>query len=314
MRVLLGIDGSANAAVACKLVADLPLPPDSVVTVVNAIERQPELVAGPWPMYVNEPESLERTLRSDATRIVDEAAHALAGPGRIIETSVRRGRPASVIVDAARDFRSDLVVVGNRGLSGVESLLVGSVSSEVVDHSPAPVLVARGAAMRRILVAVDGSPMSNLAVELLRIWPIFRGAQIRVVSVARTPYPWWSSVADTGGIDARFYRDSLEQAERAGHEVALEAAAELRQAGLDADEQVIDGDPGHEIVLLAERWAADLVVVGSHAYTAIHRLLIGSVARHVLHHAHASVLVVREGVAVAREPASAGVHAAASVR
>ena len=86
--------------------------------------------------------------------------------------------------------------------------------------------------------------------------------------------------------------------------------AELRQAGLDADDQVVDGDPGHEIVLLAERWAADLVVVGSHAYTAIHRLLIGSVARHVLHHAPASVLVVREGVAVVREAADAGVPAA----
>jgi nucleotide-binding universal stress UspA family protein len=303
------MDGSANAAVACKLVADLPLPPDSVVTVVNAIERQSELIAGLWPMYISEPDSLDRSLRSDATRIVDDAAHALAGPGRIIETSARRGRPASVIVEAARDFRSDLVVVGNRGLSGVESLLVGSVSGEVVDHSPAPVLVARGPATRRILVAVDGSPMSRLAVELLRIWPIFQDATIRVVSVAQTPYPWWSSMADTGGIDARFYRDSMTLAERTGHEVALEAATELRLAGLDADDQVVDGDPGHEIVLLAERWAADLVVVGSHAYSAIHRLLIGSVARHVLHHAPASVLVVREGVAVVREPAVAGVPA-----
>lgn len=307
MRVLLGIDGSANAAVACRLVADLPLPPDSVVTIVNAIERQPELVAGPWPMYVGEPEALERSLRSDAARIVDDAAHALAGPGRIIETSVRRGRPAGVIVEAAHDFRSDLVVVGNRGLSGVESLLVGSVSGEVVDHSPAPVLVARGTATRRILVAVDGSPTSCLALDLLRIWPIFRGATIRVVSVAQAPYPWWSSVADTGGIDARYYRDSIALAERAAHEVALEAATELRGAGLAADDQVVDGDPGHEIVLLAERWAADLVIVGAHAYTAIHKLLIGSVARHVVHHAPASVLVVREGVAVARDLPAAGV-------
>jgi nucleotide-binding universal stress UspA family protein len=293
-------------------VADLPLPTDSVVTVVNAIERRPDVVAGPWPMYVNDSEALERTLRSEGTRIVDDAAHALARPGRIIETSVRRGRPATVIVEAARDFRSDLVVVGNRGLSGVESLLVGSVSGEVVDHSPAPVLVARSSATRRILVAVDGSPMSDLALDLLRLWPIFHDATVRVVSVAQTPYPWWSSMADTGGIDAQFYRDSLALAERTSHELALRAATKLRAAGLTADDQVVDGDPGHEIVLLAERWAADLVVVGAHAYSAIHKLLIGSVARHVLHHASASVLVVREGVAVIHEPAEAGIPALTS--
>ena len=74
-----------------------------------------------------------------------------------------RGRAASTIVDQAREMDADLVVVGHRGMGEWESRLLGSVSAEVVDHAPCPVLVVRNDQLGPIVLAVDGSPHAQAA-------------------------------------------------------------------------------------------------------------------------------------------------------
>ena len=116
----------------------------------------------------------------------------MARPGLSVEAVVLRGRPATAIVDRARDMHADLVVVGSRGHGTIESMLLGSVSAEVVDHAPAPVLVARGRRIERIVLGWDGSSCAARAADLLRTWPIFAGSRVRVVSVADIEVPWWT--------------------------------------------------------------------------------------------------------------------------
>ena len=89
-----------------------------------------------------------------ARRISLPAWRPTAEPSR---TMVRHGRPASEIVIEADRFGADLIVVGARGHSAVERLLVGSVSSEVVDQAHCPVLVVRTPRFARVLLATDGS-------------------------------------------------------------------------------------------------------------------------------------------------------------
>jgi nucleotide-binding universal stress UspA family protein len=71
-------------------------------------------------------------------------------------------------------------------------------------------------------------------------------------------------------------------------------AERLRKTGLTVETEVSDGDPRSIIVDQAETWTADLVVVGSHGYTGLKRLLLGSVAQSVVSHAPCSVEVVRK--------------------
>jgi nucleotide-binding universal stress UspA family protein len=57
--------------------------------------------------------------------------------------------------------------------------------------------------------------------------------------------------------------------------------------------EVLRGSPKHAIIEEAERWGADLIVVGSHGYSALERFLLGSVSQSIAHHAKCSVEIVR---------------------
>ena len=58
-------------------------------------------------------------------------------------THVREGQPAEVIIDVANQEQADLIVVGSRGLTGIQRYLMGSVSSKVSEHAPCSVMVVR---------------------------------------------------------------------------------------------------------------------------------------------------------------------------
>jgi nucleotide-binding universal stress UspA family protein len=296
MRVLVAIDGSAPASLAVDLVAGIDWSPGTEIVVAKAVESADGLFGGPWPVLAMvEANRLEAEIRSDADRDVREACGRLIRPGLSVETAVLMGRPATVISRRARDMRADLIVVGSRGHGKIGSMLLGSITSELIDHAPAPVLVARGASLSRILLAWDGSSCATRAADLLPAWPIFAGSSIRVLSVADIEVPWWTGFPDPGSPELMPIYVEAAEASRLHHdELALEMTATLRAAGLSADADRLEGDAATEILARAGATKTDLIVMGTHGRTGLARLVIGSVARNVLQHATCSVLVVRE--------------------
>lgn len=153
----------------------------------------------------------------------------------------------------------------------------------------------------RILLAIDESDESKLAVRALaeRAWPA--GTQVRVLNViasdpALAPStvpvpsaplsevpPWPEGTLQT--------RELLDAAAR---RIADAAVQTLHGAGLRAETAIRQGSPGSEIIAEARELRADLIVVGSHGRSAISRILLGSVASYVMHHAPCSVEIVRE--------------------
>jgi nucleotide-binding universal stress UspA family protein len=199
-----------------------------------------------------------------------------------------------VLLDRIQRHRPDLVVVGTRGRSELTEAIIGSVSAELVARSPVPILVARRPTLDRVVVAVDGSDIAAEAVATVKRWPFLAATSIRSLSVAPTPPMRWPDEL-MGGSAARPARDR----DTAGdvlleHDtIAAQAAATLHDVGFDAVAEVRSGSPAPTIVAFAKEWDADLVIMGSHGRTGVARLLLGSVARNVLHHASCSVLVVR---------------------
>lgn len=294
MRVLVATDGSPSAGIAVDLVAATEWPAGSAIRVVEAIEIGAGLYGGPWlPVTFGPTDTLEAELRHAAQESVDKARARLARPGLDVTAEVLRGRPAGEIVDAAKAMEADLIVMGSRGHGTIESMLLGSVSAEVVDHASAPVLVARGRSTARVVLAWDGSECARAAADLIRDWPILARSSIRVVSVADIEV-WWAGFPDAGALQAMpVYLDAADDSRRAHGALVREMVAELGAAGLQAEPDRREGDAATEIIAAARESKADLIVLGTHGRTGLRRLMLGSVARNVLYHAPCSVLVTR---------------------
>lgn len=295
MRVIVAFDGSVAATNAVALVEAIAWPTDSILRVVNVIEPIPLPISGPLYRGAGIAPEVEEAITAYAHDVLRGAVNRLQSSGRTVEGAVLRDRAASAIIDDARDFRADLVVVGSRGQGTIESLLLGSVSNEVVDHAHCPVLVARAAALTGVVFATDGSGSAASAERILSEWPIFGRLPIRVISVADVVRPWTTGSAPTmygQVLDA--YSADLRDAKVEHERLAAEAAARLRDRGRLADAEVREGDVATEVIDVVEQQRADLAVLGSRGRTGLTRLLLGSVARNVLSGTVASVLIVRD--------------------
>ena len=297
MRVVFATDGSPSAAQATNLVAGVAWPEGSTIRVVEAIEAAMAVSSGPWPGpgYLQQDDRIDAQLRRGADAVVTEVRDRLERPAIDVVADVLRGRAATAIVDAAAALRADLVIIGSRGHGTIESMLLGSVSAEVVDHAPMPVLVARKRSLNRVVLGWDGSGCARGAADLLSAWPMFADSHVRVVSVADVQVPWWSGITVDTSPDLLPALVDASTALREEHDLMARAMAEdLRQSGLAADAELRAGDPATELLAAARACDADVIVLGTHGRTGVARLLLGSVARNVVHHAKCSVLIARE--------------------
>ncbi len=295
MRVLVAIDGSECAGVAIDLVGGLHWPAGTEVRVLEVVPAGAAVFGGPWPPIPPLDTTLiDRDIREQASRDLQDAAEKLAGPGRSVETTVAAGRAGDTITSLAEQSEVDLIVVGSRGHGTLGTMLLGSVSSEVIDHAHVPVLVARGREIRRVVFAWDGSDRAEAAVAPLSAWGLFGDAHVDVLSIADAEPPWWAR-ADmvSEEVAAEAYHEAAAPSRQQHEEMAERMAERLRTAGLDAVSVSREGDPAEAIVAFAKSHEVDLVVLGTHGRTGLRRLLLGSVARNVSLHAHCSVLVAR---------------------
>jgi nucleotide-binding universal stress UspA family protein len=153
-----------------------------------------------------------------------------------------------------------------------------------------------------VLIAVDGSPHSDLCLREVAARPWPGGSEFRVLSVASVlpavPVPSMA-VPPTSAIGTPVQPAALpyiaDSQKQAALDIAERAAAELRTSGLAVQPTSRLGPAGTEIVAEAREWPADLIVMGTRGRGALKRVLLGSVADHVMHHAPCSVEIVRDG-------------------
>ena len=145
----------------------------------------------------------------------------------------------------------------------------------------------------KILLAVDGSAYSDAAVEEVakRTWPA--DSELKIITAAETPViagmePW--------AVSREYYEQlekSVREAATAVIDQALGKLKELADKTLKLSGEIIQGPPRQVIVEEAQKWGADLIVMGSRGLGAWNRLLLGSVSSAVVHHAKCSVEIVR---------------------
>lgn len=131
-RIVVGTDGSGTAAVAVGHAADLAKAAGAELLVVSAYS-QPKEVAQPF----GTPEAPGIQI---ATGLLEDVERHYAGEVNL-RTIPREGSPADVIIETAEEENADLIVVGNRGMTGARRFVLGSVPNAVSHHAPCNVLI-----------------------------------------------------------------------------------------------------------------------------------------------------------------------------
>jgi nucleotide-binding universal stress UspA family protein len=142
--ILVGTDGSATARTAVAHAIDLARELGSRLLIVSAYEPVTDVRLRDERIEV--PKDLQWIVnpREDVLAMLDEAAADARTVGvDEVETFARQGDAADAILDVAEEQRCDLIVVGNRGMTGAKRFLLGSVPNKISHHAPCSVLVVR---------------------------------------------------------------------------------------------------------------------------------------------------------------------------
>jgi nucleotide-binding universal stress UspA family protein len=141
--IVVGTDGSETAGEAVRQAAELASALGARVDLVSAYEpvseqrlrREKTEVPGDVQWMVNPKEDVEATL--------DAAAEVVKAAGVEVATYARQGDPGDAILDVAEERKADLIVVGNKGMTGAKRFVLGSVPNKVSHHAPCAVLIIR---------------------------------------------------------------------------------------------------------------------------------------------------------------------------
>src|SRR6185503_9102640 len=179
------------------------LPPGSRIRVIHAIEPITTVQLFAPSSLLTIAEAGEREAKAEAGGL----AKQLARPGVEADAFVGIGPAAEVIVSEASEFQPDILILGNRGRGGLATAVLGSVSAEVVDRAPCPVLVARTATLSSLILAEDGSAYASEGARIIRESPVLAEMHVRVVSVVDAPFPVLSIDPSASGAAVLAYRE-----------------------------------------------------------------------------------------------------------
>jgi nucleotide-binding universal stress UspA family protein len=141
--IVVGTDGSDTAREAVRQAVELAARLGARLHIVSAYEPVPEArlreEARPAPADLQ----WRLNPREDVDAMLRDAADAARGGGVEAATYGRQGDPADAILDVAEEQGADLIVVGNKGMTGARRFLLGSVPNRVSHHAPCSVLIIR---------------------------------------------------------------------------------------------------------------------------------------------------------------------------
>ena len=294
-KILVCSEGSVGALDAARIGASIAAHFGSEVLALNVFHADYEYL-GVWEMTVDQ-DTIDRFAREQQeaneqnVRPIFEQRHI---PLRVKQS---RGRPVDSILSVAEAEKSDLIVMGSRGLGGAKELLLGSVSSGVLHHAACPVLVVRGehipsgsGEFGHILLASDGSECAlraaSVAVDLAQKYATSLTVLNVCPDISSLRLPGDGYVPITDGNAAIYARRLLEK-------VTQDVSGVAKEKGVVCSFHQEVGHTDTVLLRFAAQHRSDLIVLGSRGLGGFERMLLGSVSHHAAHHADCPVLVVR---------------------
>jgi nucleotide-binding universal stress UspA family protein len=295
--VLIPTDGSDNVEPAIQCGLDLARRYDATVHALHVvdsspIERKLELTA-----LETDLETLPDTWYDAGDAVTQQIATQASEHGLDVVTEVHRGIPAREIASYITDNGIDLVCMGTRGRTGLDRLLLGSVTTRIVRTVDIPVLSVKPKAanaeseaelrggFENILVPTDGSkPAREAVTHALELAETYNATLHALYVVDRGAYasrPGWTW-------------DELQHVLEQNGETVLEDVQSRAASGdVSVAVQMTHGVPHQEIGEYCDRHEIDLVVMGTHGRSGLTRQIVGSVTERVLRSSDVPVLTIR---------------------
>ncbi|MHC4413804.1 MAG: universal stress protein [Planctomycetota bacterium] len=293
-KIVVGTDFSANAASALDWGIVVAKAHHARIHLIHAIETASA-------------KSLPVDLIEEVARNLSHVERTVGQSNVKASSEYRCGKPWEMIAEAEGEREPDLIVLGARGQTAYPRLFLGSTADRVLRTARAPVLTVhpqdsgKETAIKTVLVATDFSDEADLAaMAAARFLAALPDERKLVLLHAWQPHVQYE-FPTAGGVETDQREGVEKQAQR-----ALEAKAGRLQTGaLKVEVMVRQGYPATVIEKEAESAGADLIALGTHGRSGLKRLLLGSIAERVLHHASCPVLTVRHPDAPAPPEASA---------
>ena len=145
MRVLVAIDDSPFSDVAIRAVAARPWPEGTEIRLMHAVEVPPmvSFTGAAWPDPPVDLSSIREAERARGTQLLERAAEQFIRTSLKVSTRLIEGSARTTILDEARTWPADLVVLGSHGSKGLTRFLLGSVSETIVRHAPCSVEIIK---------------------------------------------------------------------------------------------------------------------------------------------------------------------------
>ncbi|MEW5772858.1 MAG: universal stress protein [Thermodesulfobacteriota bacterium] len=136
-KILVPVDGSVSSKNTAKYAATLAAAKNALVVLLHVHDRVPMTIGG------EAAQSVRRALAEDSAKLLAEFAAIVEGAGAKCVPMTREGDPGHVIVHVQEEEACDIIVMGSRGLTNLEGLVLGSATNKVLHLAACPVLVTR---------------------------------------------------------------------------------------------------------------------------------------------------------------------------
>lgn len=269
MQILLAMDGSSDACVAAKKLANLNLSKDDLITVFSVDDR-----SGDMDFDTNFKLALDR----------------LSGTKARIETQTSEGFAAEEILDKCHELSVDLLVVGATGTLHRPRTLIGRDAARLLWNAPCSVLISRpkSESIRKIILAYDGTGPSKSAAQMVMNFPFAPETLTQLVSVLSPPNPRFPH------REPEFLQNGVRET-KVIEDISLIKASYL-SAGRHVETHTMRGKPDTCLINYARTEDADLMVLGYYS-TSLHvrvlRFFLGSLSERIARYVPCSILLPR---------------------
>ena len=292
--IVVATDFSANASLALDRASELARDHGARIVIVHAMTMKPSPLGGPDLMDV--PPDFEEQVRDASMKRLNELVESVSRDGVEAAAELDDGHAPQTIVAVAERTEADLIVIGTRGTTGFQHLLLGSVAEEVVREAHCPVLTVHpGDAdpidrLETVPIPTDFSEDAEEASGAVMLLFGPRAASAKVILLHAYHIP--AVVSPLVG----YYPAApvlLADAERLAREALQPLADKLSASGFAVEILGREGDPASVVTEVASSSNVSLIAMGTRGLSKFKQLLLGSTAQRVVQHATCPVLTVR---------------------